>query len=321
MLSRSRLGESDLVVSALCLGTNRLGTALDQAAGDALLDAFHAMGGNFVDTARLYGDWVPDAPPGASERAIGAWLRARGHRDMIVATKGGGRDLRNPSPSSRCTPELIERDLMESREHLGLATIDLYWLHADNPGLPVTELVDALIGFQHAGLIRHFGASNWTPQRIGEAQTYAQSRGHGGFAAVQPFWGLASPNRDAAKAQGYQLHYEEGFGSVHAQGLPMVPYAGQSRGWFTKAAQGDEAMPANLHAMYDNAINRARLQHVCSIAAAHGATINEIVLAYLLRQPLQTVPIIGAGSPEQLEESAKAAAIHLSAAELDLLAS
>lgn len=94
MLSKVKLAKTDLSVSRLCYGTNMLGTAIDQAGANAILDKFAELGGNFIETARSYGDWIPDAPKGASERAIGAWLKGRNRADFVIATKGGFFDLR-----------------------------------------------------------------------------------------------------------------------------------------------------------------------------------------------------------------------------------
>jgi len=317
MLSKVALNKTALKVSQLCYGTNMLGTAIDQSHANDILDRFVELGGNFIDTARGYGDWVPTAPKGASERAIGAWLKRRSRDGIVIGTKGGMVDLRVGDWRNRVTPADIASDLNESLEHLQIDTIDLYWLHADNPGAPVGPVIDALIGHQQAKRIRYFGASNWSPQRIVEAQAYAAGLGHEGFVAVQPFWGLAKPNPEGAAAAGYGHYYEDGFQAIHESGLPMVPYSGQSRGYFTKvAAGGEDSLRDDLKAMYLNDANRTRLKAVQAVAKRHGATVNEVVVAYLVSQPLQTIPIIGASKPEQLVESVKAVDLKLSPAEL-----
>ena len=318
MLSKITIKNTGLAVSTLCMGTNMLGTAMTQAQGDALLDKFAALGGNFIDTARGYGDWVPDAPAGASERAIGAWLKGRNRADFVIATKGGMVDMRKGDWAPRVTPEAIAIDLGESLDHLGVDTIDLYWVHVDNLAVPVGPIIDALIGFQQAGRIRYFGASNWTPERIKQAQAYAESIGHPGFAAVQPFWGLGVPNPEGAAAAGYGFYYADGLQSLH-EALPMIPYSGQSRGIFTKLAAGEAAIRDDLKAMYLNQINKLRLAAIQKIAGEHKVSINAVVLAYLTSQPLQTIPIIGASGPEQIAESAEAASLKLSSEELAAL--
>jgi aryl-alcohol dehydrogenase-like predicted oxidoreductase len=320
MLKRLTITNTDLSVSQLCYGTNMLGTAVDQERSDAILDRFVELGGNFIDTARSYGDWVPTAPPGASERAIGAWLRGKNRSDVVIATKGGQVDMRKGDWRNRVTREDITQDLVESLEHLGVGTIDLYWLHADNTDAPVQPIIDMLFEHQEAGRIRYFGASNWTASRVQEANAYAASIGKQGFVALQPFWGLAVPNEENAAAQGYQLHYEGNYEELHADGLPMIPYAGQSGGYFAKLTQGGvAALPDMLKSRYENPRNDNRLQAVRRLAEARGVSVNEIALAYLTNQPHQTIPIIGATRPEQLEDSIKAVGVVLSSEELQEL--
>lgn len=320
MLSKTKLGATDLTVSQLCYGTNMLGTAIPQDDANIILDRFLALGGNFIDTARSYGDWVPTAPAGASERAIGAWLKGRARGDVVIATKGGMVDMRVGDWRNRVTREDITQDLNESLDHLGIDTIDLYWLHADNPQAPVQPIIDTLVEHQKAGRIRYFGASNWSPARIREANAYAKSIGSEGFSASQPFWGLAVPDREAAAAQGYQFYYEDGYQDLHAGGLPIVPYAAQSGGYFTKLSEGGEdAVPDQLKARYGNPVNKKRLAAVKVLAEQKGVTINEVALAYLVNQPYQTISIFGGRTPQQIEESVKAVALALTPQELEQL--
>jgi len=316
MLSKITLNDTDLVVSQMCYGTNMFGTAIDQGRANAILDKFVDLGGNFVDTARGYGDWVPDAPSGASERAIGAWLKGRKRDDLVIATKGGMFDMRKGDWKNRCNPEDVAQDLSESLDHLGVERIDLYFLHIDNPEIPVQPIVDALIGHREAGRIRHFGASNWAADRIKAANDYARSIGKQGFVASETFWGLAVPDVAAAAQQGYQHYYEGEYEDLHAGGLPIVAYAAQSGGYFTKLAKGAEAVGDGLAARYGNPANQRRFAAAKVLAEKHGVSINEVALAYLTSQPHQTIPIFGGSSPEQVAESVKAAALKLSAEEL-----
>jgi aryl-alcohol dehydrogenase-like predicted oxidoreductase len=174
-----------------------------------------------------------------------------------------------------------------------------------------------LIAHQEAGRIVAFGASNWSPERVAQAQSYAAGRGHAGFAAVQPFWGLARPNLEAAQAQGYGRYVDAALTDLN---LPVIPYAGQSRGFFSKLdASGEDGLPESLAAMYLNDANRGRLPAVQAAARAHGASINAVALAYLLNQPRLTVPIIGASRPEQLDDAFSALELRLSKQELEAL--
>lgn len=317
MLKKVTLGHTDLTVSRLCYGTNMLGWMLDQGKSNAILDTFAGLGGNFIDTARSYGDWMPDAPAGASERAVGAWLKTQKRDDFVIATKGGFFDMRVGDYRNRVTPDDVAADLAQSLDHLGVDTIDLYFLHMDNPESPVEPIIDALIAHREAGRIRHFAASNWAAERIRAANAYAASIGKEGFVASETFWGLAVPDAAAAAQQGYQHYYEGEYEDLHAGGLPIVAYAAQSGGYFTKLASG--SVGEQLAARYANPANERRFAIVQSLAERHGVSINEIALAYLLSQPNQTIAIFGGSSPEQVRDSAKADALTLSAEELSAL--
>lgn len=317
MLQKVTLNNTDLTVSRLCYGTNMLGWMLDQGKSNAILDTYAGLGGNFIDTARSYGDWMPDAPIGASERAVGAWLKTQQREDFVIATKGGFFDMRVGDWRNRVTPDDVAADLAQSLDHLGVDTIDLYFLHMENPESPVEPIIDALVAHREAGRIRHFAASNWSADRIRAANAYAASIGKQGFVASETFWGLAVPDAAAAAQQGYQHYYEGEYEALHAEGLPIVAYAAQSGGYFTKLAAGQ--VGEQLATRYANPVNERRLAVAQSLAAKHGVSINEIALSYLLSQPDQTIAIFGGSSPEQVFDSAKADALTLSAEELAAL--
>lgn len=316
MLSKVTLANTDLKVSTLCYGTNMLGWSIDQEHSNAILDTFAKHGGNFIDTARSYGDWMPTAPKGASERAVGAWLKGKNREDFVIATKGGHFDMRAGDYRNRVNPTDIESDLNESLEHLGVDTIDLYWLHMDNPETPVSELIDFLNAARDAGKIRWFGASNWTDARVLEANEYAKANGKTGFVAVEPFWGLGKPNEANAMQQGYQLYFEDHGGKLKDAGLAIIPYCSQSRGYFSMLEKGEDAVSDALKPFYDNPANAKRFAAAKAVAARHGATVSEVVLAYLINQPGQVIPIFGASSPARIDESVKAANLKLGAEEL-----
>jgi aryl-alcohol dehydrogenase-like predicted oxidoreductase len=316
MLSKVTIAHTDLTVSRLCYGTNMLGWQIDQDRSNAILDRFAQLGGNFIDTARSYGDWMPDAPKGASERAIGAWLKGKKREDFVIATKGGLFDLRVGDYRNRANPKDIASDLDESCDHLGVDTIDLYWLHMDNPEAPVSEFIDFLNDAKAAGKIRWFGASNWTDARVLEANAYAKANGKTGFVAVEPFWGLAKPNEQNAAQQGYQYYFEDHGDALKDADLAIIPYCSQSRGYFAMLEKGEDAVSDDLKGFYDNPVNKARFEAAKTIAQRHGVTVPEVVLAYLLNQPQQVIPIFGGSSPARIEESVRAASLTLSPEEL-----
>src|ERR1043166_5285513 len=155
---------TDLKVSSLCLGGGSLGTVIRGADMYRLYDQFREAGGNFFDTAHCYSFWL-DGGDGASETALGECVRRRGDRvRVVIATKGGHPAVppRYPRPEGYLAPEVIATDIQESLQRLGMDQIDLYYLHRDDPRVPVAEIIDMLNAEITRGRIRHLGASNWT---------------------------------------------------------------------------------------------------------------------------------------------------------------
>src|SRR5579862_10037526 len=149
------LGTSDLDVFPLCLGGNVFGWTADEADSFAVLDAYTAAGGNFIDTADVYSAWVPGHSGGESETIIGNWLSQRSNRDaMVIATKvGHNRDLRR---------DAILEGARRSLERLQTDHIDLYYMHNDDPETPFEESLGAFGELVRDGKVRHIGASNFS---------------------------------------------------------------------------------------------------------------------------------------------------------------
>ncbi len=153
-------------------------------------------GGNFVDTAHVYADWLPDVERSCSEKTIGRWLRARRPDGLVVATKGGHPRLDAPG-RSRLDEASLRQDVSESLSFLGLERLDLFYLHRDDPQRPVGEILGVLETLRREGLIAHYGASNWSTARLAAARDAASRRGWAGFVANQPEWSLARRNPGA----------------------------------------------------------------------------------------------------------------------------
>ena len=158
---------TELSVSKLCLGGNRLGGALNQAKSFALLDAWVATGANFIDTAHVYANWLPDAERSCSEKTLGRWLKARGGSvDVVIATKGGHPRDGNLIP--RLDRATVRQDVAEALDYLGLARLDLFYLHRDDPSVPVEDAMAVVEDLRREGLIRHYACSNWSAPRMAE---------------------------------------------------------------------------------------------------------------------------------------------------------
>jgi aryl-alcohol dehydrogenase-like predicted oxidoreductase len=300
--------------SAIVLGTGGFGSAQPRDLAFAMLDAFAAAGGTFLDSAHIYAAWLPEGT-GASERTIGAWLASRGMRErMVIGTKGGHPHLASMD-RSRLRPEEIASDLAESLERLAQPGIDLYWLHRDDPSIPVDEILGALQPHLRAGTVRAIGASNWTWQRLDEAETCATMRGWTGFAASQISWSLASfaPSHQFSSGM---VGMDADTLLWHGQsGLPVIPYSAQANGYFAKPlGVALERLP-----QYADPANPRRWMATREIAARHGVSANAVALAWLLQHPRGGWGIIRPKDLAQLADSLAAADLVLTVHEHDLL--
>ncbi len=304
----------------LCLGTGNFGAALDQNAAFALLDAYLDQGGNFLDSAQVYCDWIADNERSSSEKIIGRWLKMRGNRDrLVLATKGGHPALRTMH-IPRLSRAEIEADLHASLRNLQTDVIDLYWLHRDDPARPVAEILETLNGAVQAGKIRSFGCSNWRAARLQAANQYAATHGLQGFVASQVLWNLAVVDW-AAMGDPTVAAMDAELWDYHAQtGLAAIPFSATANGLFNKLEQGAFADLSLLHQqMYAAPENLRRFERAHWLAQERELSITQVVLGYLLAQPFPTYPIIGPKNVAQLVDSLGAASVRLTAEELEFL--
>ncbi|MEZ4870134.1 MAG: aldo/keto reductase [Caldilineaceae bacterium] len=320
MLAHKTLPGTTISVSPICLGAGNLGSSIPQADAFALLDLFVEQGGNFLDTAHVYANWMPDLPRSISEKTLGAWMQARKNREQIViGTKGAHPDLATMH-IARVTPEAITQDLHESLQHLQTDYIDLYWLHRDDPTQPVAAILTTLETHRQAGKVRAYGCSNWSTARMEEAWRYAAAQQIQGFVANQPMWSLAHPNPAAFGMPGLAAMDGAMLDFHRHSGWAVIPYTAQARGVFTKLATvGEAGLKPGERKAYQNATNLQRFAHAQELATQHGVTITQVVLSYLLSQPVPTIPVVGCRTPEQLAATLQAATVHLTQEELTYL--
>lgn len=319
-LRREKLRGTDLNVSSLCLGTGPLGVKQTENESHRLLDAFVEAGGNFIDTARVYSDWVP-GEKGRSERIIGDWMRDRGNgREMVIGTKGLHPEL-DKMEQSRVDPESARYDIEASLKALGVERIDLYWLHRDDPSQSVGSIIGFMNEFVREGKIRYLGASNWTPKRIKAANAYAEERGLQGFVANQPLFNLAAWNMKPFKDRTMVALDQEGFDFHKETGLPLVPFSSQAGGFFSKATTAEDGPDEEdlRKGRYGTEGNLKLADAVREMAEAKGCNANGIVLGYLRSLPFQIIPNVGANRVDQLKDSVEAVSVRLSEEEVNEL--
>ncbi|TQJ54055.1 aldo/keto reductase [Streptomyces sp. NBC_00080] len=309
MTSLRKLGSSDLDVFPLSLGGNVFGWTADETASFAVLDAYAAAGGNFVDTADSYSAWIDGNSGGESETIIGRWVQARGNRDDVVIATKVSQHPEFPGLSA----DNIKAAAEASLRRLGTDHIDLYYTHFDKPEVPVEEIVGALDELVRAGKVRHIAASNITPERLQESLEFSDREGLARYVALQPHYNLVS--RDT---------YEGGLQDLAARfGLAAVPYFALAAGFLTgkyrpgTTVQSARAAGAAKH--LDTERGRNVLTALDEIAQAHDTAIPTVALAWLAAQPTVAAPIASARTVEQLPALLGVAQLELTAEEITRL--
>ncbi|MGA5068718.1 aldo/keto reductase [Streptomyces exfoliatus] len=309
MTSLRPLGSSDLHVFPLALGGNVFGWTADEAQSFAVLDAYAAAGGNFVDSADVYSAWAEGNEGGESETVIGRWLASRGNRaDIVVATKVGAHPR-----FKGLSATTIKAGAEESLRRLGTDHIDLYYTHFDDESVPVEEIVTALDQLVKDGKVRAVAASNISPERLRASLDFAETEGLARYVALQPHYNLVS-------RETYEGPLQE---TVEQSGLSAVPYYGLAAGFLTgKYRPGsavDSARAAGAGKHLDGERGRAVLSALDTVAEAHEAEPASVALAWLASRPTVAAPIASARTVEQLPALVASADLTLSEAELTLL--
>lgn len=310
------LGQTGLQVSTLCMGTVYFGSRISEKDSFAALDHFVELGGNFLDTARIYADWLPLAKRQASEKCLGRWVKARGYQErVVVATKGGHPHVGCSKPTLNAAS--LTRQADESRRNLGLETLPLYYLHRDDRTLPVEQIMDALFALQDWGAVRHIACSNWTAERIIQANAYARSCGRAGFVAASNQWSLAKCVPGSGDPT--LVHTDDALIRLHAKTqLPLLPFTSMAQGYLSKLA-AEKPISGGLRASYGLAENDVLARRAKVLADRRSMSVAQVAQCYFYAQPFPVVPVMSFSSFAQMEEAAAATEMTLSPQELAFL--
>ena len=286
------LPETDLVVHELCLGSNIFGSNADEAQSHAVLDAYRNLGGNFIDTADAYNQWVEGHIGGESEKVIGSWLKKVDNRaEIVIATKVSKMNSR-PGLSAANIFAACE----ESLNRLQTDYIDLYYSHGDDLDIPMEETLGAYAQLIAQGKVRYIAASNFSPERLRLSLEVSRDNNLPSYVAVQEKYNLV----DRATYEGEMAQ------TVAEFGLSNIPFYGIARGFLSgKYRPGVTDVDSKRAAgalEYANEKNFAVLEAIDSIAKVHNAPVSAIALAWLRSQPTVSTPIASARTVEQLHE-------------------
>ena len=280
------LGKTDLLVSEVGLGADCFGTVIEEKEAFRILDAYVEIGGNWIDTAAVYGRWKKGAE-NASERLLGKW-KAQRKNSVIIATKGGHYEVLS--------------DLSDSLLALRAEALDFYFLHRDDPSRPAAEIVDMMEDFVKRGYIRYYGASNFSADRLREAEAYAKSKGVQGFSAVSNQYSALKVNEGQNTNSDPTLVITgEAELSYHKESqMPLLPYQSTARGYFSKRQKGE--IPDALRRAYDNPQNDALYETLLAESKAKGISMQAATLIATATAPFPVFPLTGVKRAEDLRD-------------------
>lgn len=300
------LPSGHMKVSKMVLGTDYYGTSVPREMAFKLYDRFVEAGGNCIDTARFYADWMPGGH-GASERLLGEWLQSRqAYRKVLISTKGGHPAIANME-QGRLARACLESDLNESLNSLGVEQFDIYWLHRDDPSHPVEELMESLAAIVASGKVRAIGCSNWKAERIAAANAYASARGLPGFSLSQIQWSLARSTPEAHEDLSKVIMNDQEYQWYRECNFPVMVYSSQAKGFFSRPISGPNALNEKARAWFCTPENMLRKKRVVEYAGQHGLTPGNVALAYILCNEVPAMALIGCRNVEQLNDTLSAA--------------
>ncbi len=308
------IGDRDVTV--IGLGTADYGGKISESQAREFMDGYLAVGGNFIDTARVYGDFKTPRD-GESEKIIGRWMSERHCRDSVfLSTKGGHphlAGLRVP----RLSREEVRADMAASLEDLQTDHVDIYWLHRDDRRRPVRDILETLQSLIDDGSARLVGVSNWKADRIAEANECAAAHGLTPLFADQPQFSLArsrmfgDPTLVTMTRPLWEYHKKTG--------MVCVCFSSQAGGYFAKRANPDAKLSFGAQAQYRSRANDETFRRLTAMSAETGMSVSALCMAWLTCQPFPTFALAGASRMAHIEAMAESGSAALTDAQRDSL--
>ena len=294
-------------ISKLILGTSDFGTAISKEQGFSCMDYYFENGGTTIDTANIYGRWGEEHQA-VSEIIIGNWMKERNNRENVRIITKGLHPYMLSLDFPRVSEKAIVEDVEDSLNNLKTDYIDIYLLHRDDKNVEVGELMEQLHKYVTQGSIKIIGASNWTVERILEANKYARDKNLTPFSVSSIEWSLAQttkefdvfsdlPHMDSTEIKKY----------MDIQ-IPVLAWSAIANGIITKVIENGEAsLKENVRNKFYNKVTRNRIENVRIIMEKTKLNSTQLSLGYITNHMLSGAAIIGCSSLEQLKKSMEAA--------------
>jgi aryl-alcohol dehydrogenase-like predicted oxidoreductase len=303
------LGNTGVEVSVFCLGAMYFGTRNDKVISYQLLDQYVGAGGSFIDTANIYARWVPGFVGGESEILLGEWMWERKNRNQLfIASKVG---FEYPGVERGLQAWRIEEECNKSLKRMGIETIDLYYAHVDDRNTPIEETMEAFDRLVKAGKVRLIGASNFLAWRLEEARWVSRTNGWAEYCCIQQRYTYIRP-RAGTSFEPQVAANDDLLDYCHARGITMLAYSPLLSGAYSRADR-------SFQEQYVGPDTDARLAALKTVAHEVGATVNQVVLAWMAQSQPYVIPLIAASTKEQMQENLGALEIKLNADQMEYL--
>lgn len=307
MEKRILIPDTELSVYPIGLGTADIGLKADAPAPERVFDTYLDLGGNLIDTAHIYSNWV-QGERARSERIIGDWLKSSGKRNQIVLmTKGGHPEIVEGTPEwGKIRPyhEAMVSDLNHSLKQLQTDYVDVYFYHRDNRNQTIEEEIETMEGFVKEGKIRYYACSNFDTDRMQAAYEYCKEKGYRGFVADQCLMNLAlkymnepaDPTLRCIRGDNFDYH------AAHPE-LMAMPYFSNCSGYFHKYLTKGTAAVKDMY--YDTEKNRKVAEKVKALTEKYECSVTQAVMGFFRFQPFTCLPLYGTSSPEHIVDACK----------------
>lgn len=301
----------ELQLPSLILGTANIELNDNDDLYFPMLDRYVEKGGNCIDTARIYCSWIEDGKD-ASESTIGRWLKARNNRDKIILMTKGGHHAHNEEGEivSRLNQKALWHDLNKSLECLQTDYIDIFFLHRDDPEVPVSEIMPILNDMVTSGKVHFLGASNWSTSRIEQANKFAEENGLEPFRVSQINYSLAHMSSDVVGDPTQVCMNMESYAWYTKNNFPVMAFSPQAKGFFMKLEKG-ENISNQMESAFVSTANLGRLSRLKDVCKATEYSTAQICLAYLNSQKFPVSSVFAVSKLWQLDENMEAQDIKL----------
>jgi len=291
-------GARSLQVSNLSLGIAKYGGYDKKEQNFAQLDRYVAQGGNFIDTALVYGKWVDESQTSYSEKVYGMWLEMGDNRAKTVTSTKGAHPLPGTS-TPRVNPACIADDVAESLVNLKTRQLDLYFLHRDDETMAVSVIMDELNRQAERGALNLLGASNWSAARIYQANDYCVKHGMRGFDVSQICFNLMRPTPKMLGDETLVSMNDEETRIYHDMQMPIMAFTSQAGGFVSKFM---DVPNVEIHSRYASGENLRRLDRIRVLCRDTGLTPTQVTLGYLYGQTLTVIPVTSVSNDGQLDD-------------------